>query len=245
MEFNLYKYSGKQKNKKSKQEKQNNVDLNSLPSVGDYSLYSKSSSGLGDNDILGQLIANENMYEADNTYNTSEKSSNNNSSNVLDLIRLAETGSKSGNYGAYGDIGDGAGLSIGTYQFTEKSGLAQELAKRLGYNDIRDKNFKQILNTDIGKKAQDQLFYEKFQKPVESIAKQYGISDPKTIGFMVDTNLNGGLDSVLKRAQQKGGINLNNLIEARRDRYNYLISKNPQKFGQFRNGWMSRLNLWS
>jgi len=154
-------------------------------------------------------------------------------------IRQAE----GNNYGAYADIGDDAGISVGAYQFTEKSGMAQRLAKELGFKSIRDKGFKEAITTSAGRAAQDKLYGTYTKRPLE-IGKQYGL-DEHTTGFLIDTNVNGGLSSVLNRAKKmKGGVNLKNLKQARIDRYNYLIKKNPAKFSKFKNGWMNRVNEW-
>ena len=165
-------------------------------------------------------------------------------SDTLGKIRLAETGTSKGKYGIMGDVGDGAGISVGAYQMNEKSGKAQKLAKRMGFGSIHDKGFKSALNTDAGRKAQDSLFIEEYSAKPLAYAKKYGIKDKKTLGFMLDTHMNGGLDSVVKRAEKLGGVNMKNLIQARRNRYASLISSNPEKFGKFKNTWNNRVNLW-
>jgi len=163
---------------------------------------------------------------------------------TLEKIFQAEGGKKNGNYGMYGDIGDGAGLSIGAYQFTEKSGKAQKLAKMLGFKSIKDQGFKEALATPQGVKAQDELFFNDFLRLPKKYKEKYNIQDPKVYGFMIDTNLNGGLSSVINRAKKKGGLTLENLIQARKERYYDLIANNPNKFKKFEKGWMNRLKLW-
>lgn len=208
-------------------------------------------SGLGNTDVLAGLQEDARLLHerANATEALSEEYSSTVGTNVPDdtigKIRLAETGSAKGKYDTVGEVGDGAGLSIGAYQFTEKSGQAKKLANMLGFNDVRNPEFHKSLSTPIGKKAQDDLFVSQYKGKPDQYAKQYGIKDPKTYGFMLDTNLNGGLDDVMKRASEmEGGIILSNLIKARGDRYNTLIEQNPKQFGKFRDTWNDRLSLW-
>ena len=164
---------------------------------------------------------------------------NTNTDNVANKIKKAE----GNDYGAYADIKDGAGVSVGAYQFTEKSGMAQQLARSLGFKSIRDKGFKEALSTDAGIKAQDKL-YSTYTKEPNRLAKKYGL-DENTTGFLIDTNVNGGLQNVVSRAlKMKGGLTLDNLKKARKDRYAYLIKKNPKKFKKFEKGWNRRVDEW-
>lgn len=154
-------------------------------------------------------------------------------------IRFAE----GNDYGAFKDIGDGAGISVGAYQFTEKSGQAQALAKALGFKSIHDKGFKEALTTDKGKQAQDKLYNTYTRRPRE-LGKKYNL-DENTIGFLIDTNVNGGLNSVVDTASKmSGGITLENLKKARLKRYDTLIKKNPSKYAKYKKGWYNRVNNW-
>ena len=152
-------------------------------------------------------------------------------------------GAEGNDYSAYGDIGDGAGKSIGAYQFTEKSGMAQQLAKDLGFKSVNDAGFKEALGTQSGRAAQDKLYQTYTRRPQE-IANKYGVKDPNVLGFLIDTNVNGGLGSVAEAALKRGGLTMDNLKGARMDRYNRLARENPAKFGKYLKGWTNRINNW-
>lgn len=162
-----------------------------------------------------------------------------NQDNNASKIRKAE----GNNYAAFADIGDGAGISVGAYQFTEKSGMAGNLAKEMGFKSIKDPGFREALNTPKGKAAQDKLYGTYTRRPQE-LGRKYNL-DNNTVGFLIDTNINGGLNDVVKRAStMNGGLNISNLKKARLDRYASLIKGNPSKYGKFKKGWENRVNDW-
>ena len=162
------------------------------------------------------------------------------SNNTAEKIRGSES---NGNYSTYGDIGDDAGISVGAYQFTEKSGMAQKLAENLGYKSIRSNGFKEELGTEKGKNAQDKLYSTYTRRPKE-LAEKYGIENEDVIGFMVDTNINGGLSSVVESSIKKGGLTMTNLKESRKERYKRLAKSNPKKYAKYLKGWMKRVDEW-
>lgn len=154
---------------------------------------------------------------------------------------LAGLRKREGNYDTLGDIGDGAGISVGAYQFTEKSGQAQELAKRLGLKSV-NKLTPKLLASPIGRKAQDNLAVHQYVNPARKAAKRNKVTDSKAIEFLIDTNLNGGMQNVINRAKKKGGLTLANLKAARKDRYAALVKENPKKYKQFIKGWNDRVD---
>ncbi len=163
---------------------------------------------------------------------------------------LASIRKSEGEWDTVGDIGDGAGLSVGAYQMTEKSGGAQQLAKRLGISNYsklsrnqRATEFKSRLATDEGKKIQTQLAKDRYFTKPKKLATKLGISDPKVISFMIDTHLNGGLDSVIRRA--KGDYSLENMKKARKARYKYLASSKPRRFSKYLKGWLDRVDRFN
>ena len=163
--------------------------------------------------------------------------------------QLAALRKREGKYDSVGDIGDGAGLSVGAYQFTEKSGRVQQLTKQLGISNYGRLNRGQrtaalgrVINTPTGRRAQDDLIKAQYFAPAQKVAARYGVKDPKAIEFIVDTNVNGGMHNVIKRAKGMGGLSLANLKRARLDRYDSLIRKNPGKYGKFKKGWANRVN---
>ena len=157
------------------------------------------------------------------------------------MIRKHEVGNPN-RWGVFENIGDGAGITLGAYQFTEKSGKAQKLAHRLGFKSIYDQGFRKALSSPEGIAQQHRLFKETFYDPAKRIADLNGVRDPRAVAFLIDTNLNGGLKSVINRAKRKGGLTLQNLVAARNDRYRYLAHSNPRKYGKFLKGWIRRSN---
>ena len=198
-----------------------NTPVNNMQGDGNYS------------DFLRQ----DNYREGNNTYSP-------NTEHQLKSLQKRE-----GNYNTIGDIGDGAGLSVGAYQMTEKSGGAQQLAKKLGIKNYSKLNTTQrqsalagVINTPYGRRTQDDLVQNKYFKPAQRAASKYGVTDRKAIDFLIDTNVNGGMQNVISRAKKLGGLSLGNLKKARLDRYAYLIKKNPKKYAQYKNGWVNRVN---
>ena len=164
---------------------------------------------------------------------------------------LGSLRNREGNYDTIDDIGDGAGLSIGAYQFTEKSGNAQKLAAQLGiknYSSLSAKDrqsaLSKVVGTPQGRQAQDRLVMDQYFKPAQDKAAKYGVTDPKVIEFLVDTNVNGGMNNVISRANKMGGLTMDNLKSARMDRYKNLVNKNPDKYGKFLAGWTNRVNTF-
>ena len=149
---------------------------------------------------------------------------------------------REGKYDTIGDIGDGAGLSIGAYQFTEKSGGALQLAKKLGLKSVSELT-PELLRSQQGRRAQDELVLSKYFKPAERAAARHNVTDPKAIEFLVDTNVNGGMSNVISRAKKmKGGLTLANLKKARKARYRKLYADNPKRWGEFIKGWLARVD---
>ena len=155
---------------------------------------------------------------------------------------LAQIRKHEGNYDTMGDIGDGAGISVGAYQFTEKSGRAQELAKRLGVKSVKDLT-PELLRSDWGVRTQDELVKEKYFAPAQKSAARHGITDKAAINFLVDTNINGGMANVINRAKKMpGGATLANLKLARKARYRKLARDKPKKFAKYLKGWLRRVD---
>ena len=154
---------------------------------------------------------------------------------------LAQIRKHEGKYDTLGDIGDGAGLSAGAYQFTEKSGSANQLARNLGLKSAKDLT-PAILGSPRGRKAQDQLVMQRYFKPAQNAANKYGVKDPRAVDFLIDTNINGGMANVISRAKKMGGLTLNNLKAARKARYKSLATKNPKKYRKYLKGWLNRVD---
>jgi hypothetical protein len=203
-----------------------------------FNQYLPEDTGLGNTNLLqGYVSSRPNQEPVE--YKTENISSSPNS--YIVKILQAETGSPTGNPTALADIGDGAGLTGGMFQFTEKSGRLGELAKMLG-TSTRDPNFRNLLGTPQGIEAQKQLFNRYYVQPAMQLADKYNIKDPTARWFIVDTYLNGGAHDVLKRTGP--GASLQALKQARAARYHYLANKNPGRYGKFLKGWMNRINMW-
>jgi len=159
----------------------------------------------------------------------------------MDFIGEWEGGHKGG-FGSLGYYNKESFPSLGRYHMTKDN--ARRVAEKLGFNyrDVRNKSpkLKSALSSKAGIKAQHEVFEKHYAKPAISRAKRLGITDPKVIKFMIDTNLNGGLQSVLKRAKRKGGYTLKNLYRAREDRYRSLARSS--KYSHNLKGWLNRNN---
>jgi len=180
------------------------------------------------NDVIETSDTKDNNFTIDDTEVSAEGAS---------LTAKWESG---GDYTTYGDIGDGAGITAGKYQFTEESGSLGKVAKELGFDSVKAKGFKEALGTEEGMQVQDKVYTELYAKPAIAKAKELGITEPKAVSFLIDTHLNGGLDSVLKSA--KGDYSLDNLIKVRQSRYERLARKKDKK--KFLKGWSNRMNDW-
>jgi len=199
-------------------------------------------SGLGDTKKLQGYAGMQNQQNQVNQYSTTGITGSYLPENeYIAKILQAETGSPTGNPSALANIGDGAGLTGGMFQFTERSGRLGELASMLG-TSINDPAFRQKMASPQGIEAQKQLFNRYYVQPAMQLADKYGIKDPTARWFVVDTYLNGGAHDVLKRVGP--GASLQALKQARAARYQSLAQKNPGKYGKFLKGWLNRINMW-
>lgn len=183
---------------------------------------------------------------------------------TLNHIRKQETGSTTGKYGLAGDIGDGAGISFGTYQFTEKSGNLKEYLTRLvaltndpvgqnylskfegnNYTGIKAgliKYLKETGDTPAGRYVQDLLYKELFLDPAKQLAASYGITNPASISQIIDHSVNAGLGGA-KRVLYKaaGNYTPENIAKARKIDYMTLIRGN-EKLGKYQKTWFNRVD---
>ena len=179
--------------------------------------------------------------------------------NTKQKVIFGETGGKHTDhgYGIVGHVGDKAGLTGGAYQFTEKSGHLQNVAKLLGLQPkTKYKSEKAYINalsnamtTDVGKAIQDKYFQKHFVNSVDDYIKRKRAQNkiqgtPEQINhirdFLVDTKVNGGYLNVIKRAKRNGDYTIDGYKQDRIDRYNWLVKKEPYK-KKFLNGWLDRV----
>ncbi len=181
-------------------------------------------------------------------------------SNISGFIHKAETGKAAGDYAAAKDIGDGAGISFGSYQLTEKSGgikaflnemsksgdaKATELAKQFNKGGTAFGGNKSELTaylkstgaSDKGKKIQDKLYSEKYLKPALELAKSKGITDKAAIAQIVDHSVNAGVGGAKRMLNNTNGTSAEDVANARKKDYRSL--KNYGKYGK---GWESRVD---
>lgn len=237
----LNQYSSKNKNIKQQQAiPEETESLTDLQGITDISNNNQSLRG-----IFDQIPKEQKDFSLENIDNDFGNYS------LKEKILFSETGSPDGNYSALKDIGDGAGLSGGAFQFTEKSGNLQKISKVLGLNPDSYKNrgeYKKALSTalgsDLGKKVQDQFFQKEFVAPVDAYMKRKGINDPRIRGFLIDTRINGGYLDNIETAKKNNDYSYPSYIKARSDRYNRLINQNPALYKQFEDGWNERLDRW-
>ncbi len=183
---------------------------------------------------------------------------------TLNHIRKKETGTAAGKYDTAGDIGDGAGISFGAYQFTEKSGNLKEYLTRLvavtndpvgqnylskfegnNYTGIKAgliKYLKETGDTPAGKYVQDSMYKEMFLDPAKKLAASYGITNPASISQIIDHSVNAGLGGakrMLKYAH--GDYSPESIARARKNDYNGIIAANSS-LAKYRDNWMSRVD---
>jgi hypothetical protein len=177
-------------------------------------------------------------------------------------LHKEETGKASGDYGAAKDIGDGAGISFGAYQLTEKSGGIQSYLKKMA--DSGDKqaatmkdNFgkggfqgdkaelakylKESGGTEGGKKAQDEIYKQKYLDPALKLAEKKGITDKGAIAQIVDHAVNAGVGGAERMINKSKGGSAEDMANARKTDYNDIMAKNPDK-EKYRKNWMGRVD---
>ena len=183
---------------------------------------------------------------------------------TLNHIRQYETGTAAGKYDLAEDIGDGAGISFGTYQFTEKSGNLKEYIKRVvaltndptgqAILDNFDGNdytgnqtgliryLKATGATNAGKYVQDTMYKELFMDPAKQLAASYGITDKAAISQIIDHSVNAGLGGAKRMLQRAAGdYSPDNIARARKLDYNSLIDGNA-KLAKYRDNWFGRVD---
>ena len=186
------------------------------------------------------------------------------SGNFLDDVNASimkeETGNSRGTYNTAKDIGDGAGISFGAHQLTEKSGgikdylkemskggdkKATKLLEGMGKGNAYKGDKKELIKylkesgkTENGKKAQEKLYNKKYRDPALKLAKKFGITDPGAIAQIIDHTVNAGLsgtERMLKKAN--GDFSAKGIQKARKDDYRGL--KNYKKYGK---AWEGRVD---
>lgn len=183
---------------------------------------------------------------------------------TLNHIRKHETGSAEGKYGMAGDIGDGAGISFGAYQLTEKSGNLKEYLKRLvaitndpvgqeylnkfngvWYGGIKSgliKYLKETGDTPAGRHVQDSMYKEIFLDPAKKLAASYGITNPASISQLIDHSVNAGLGGAKRMLNYTNGdYSPESIARARKADYNRLIEVNSA-LGKYRKSWFGRVD---
>jgi len=176
-------------------------------------------------------------------------------------IMKEETGHAGGTFNAAKDIGDGAGISFGAHQLTEKSGgvkeyvqkmakggdsKAQDILKGFGKNkrfqgDKTDliKYLKSSGNSKEGKKTQEDMYNRKYRDPAIKLAKKYGITDKGAIAQLIDHSVNAGLGGAERMLKKAGGdYSSGGLQEARKQDYRGL--KTYKKYGKTWEGRVDR-----
>lgn len=143
-------------------------------------------------------------------------------------IRYSETSNDKGEYNKVGDIGDGAGISFGSYQFTEASGMlkkylielsqngfpeAKALANKMVMVDQKDKNGNIVLREDgsvakvmdfKGDDKQLMSFLAKVGNSEASVKIQDGLYEKyylqKAYNLIDDYNLNNPNNQILDKS---------------------------------------------
>lgn len=182
---------------------------------------------------------------------------------IASHIHKSETGKTTGNYSAAKDIGDGAGISFGSYQLTEKSGGVKEyitqMAKQgdqqaINFSSMFAKNGayigdKQKLQsylqasggTEKGKATQDKIYSEKYLQPAMKLAASKGITDKAAIAQIVDHAVNAGVGGASRMLKNAKGTSAIDVANARKQDYNAVIARDPSK-AKFKKGWDARVD---
>ena len=158
--------------------------------------------------------------------------------NLTDLenaARLVKGSESLNNYGKAGDIKDGAGLTAGAYQFTEKAGslagmiakyrelggefknkdIADKLSKSGGLTltaserDILAEEMKGLKDDETFKQAQDEYWKSAYYDKSTKIANKYGITDPKMLALLATHQTNkGNIKGIISTLKAKHGDDL-------------------------------------
>ena len=183
---------------------------------------------------------------------------------TLKHIRKEETGSGEGKYNIAKDIGDGAGISFGAYQLTEKSGNIEKYIKQVyaKTNDpvamghlskfrrgmyTGDKKslisyLQQSGDTAVGKAAQDFLFKSMYLDPAKELASKYKITDKASISQIIDHAVNAGMGGAARMLRLAAGdYSPVNMARARKADYSSLISKNSN-LAKYQKVWFGRVD---
>lgn len=91
-------------------------------------------------------------------------------------IRFSETSKKEGNYTKFGNIDDGAGISFGTYQFTEESGMLKKYLSTMAMEEqnpkLREQYFKfaqQCVKENVVNKNNETVKVNTFKGDVDKL----------------------------------------------------------------------------
>lgn len=178
---------------------------------------------------------------------------------VAKHIFKAETGNTEGGYSAAKDIGDGAGISFGAYQLTEKSGGIDKYLKAMaGQGDATaialsqqmqggmfkgDKSkltsyLKTSGDTEQGRAAQDKIFSNDYLAPALNIAQKNNVTDKAAIAQIIDHTVNAGVGGANRMVNKAGGdFSAEGIANARKKDYSGL-----KNFGKYGKGWTNRVN---
>jgi hypothetical protein len=165
-------------------------------------------------------------------------------------VMSAETGKAEGDYAVVGDIGDGAGLSFGAHQLTEKSGgIAKFLAKMTKSGDTRAASaakgtkgelaqyLVEVGNTPAGKQAQEAIYNDDYALPALELAKEHGITDSAAIAQMIDHSVNAGLGGAARMLEKAEGNDAQAIAAARKEDYSGL-----NNFDKYGGSWFNRVD---
>lgn len=173
------------------------------------------------------------------------------------IIRHSES---KGRYNISGDIGDGAGISFGAYQITEKSGGLKSFVKKLSkskspYANEAQKvlgNFKgssykgdrkrfnawlkKVGGEQVAKEIQDKIYYNKYYTPAMKLAKKHGITETKAVTQIIDHTLNAGSGGARAMLRKARGTSSEDIAKARVAHYKTLGG-----YPKYKKSWEGRV----
>lgn len=123
-------------------------------------------------------------------------------------------------------LGEEGGAHVVNQVENSTWGVTEKVARAHGwYKDMKD----------IPKDFARMVYKKSYFEPVAKLS-----NNPAVVTILADAAYNQGLGFAQKIYKQFGD-DPKALMQARVDRYNELVTKNPAKYGEFMNGWMNRL----
>jgi hypothetical protein len=179
---------------------------------------------------------------------------------IASMVRSNEV--RNNNYGQTEILKDGAGISFGGYQLTERGGNLYKFMQNFAQRNTKykaqaqaylkmfsdPKHFagdkkqfmkwlRKIGNNEESKRAQDQVFIQQYYNPAKRLASKKGITDNKAIVHIIDHTLNAGAGGARKMLRNvKYGASSQEVAKARLGYY-----KGLRLYSRYGKSWTNRV----